>query len=425
MKPRTRFRSTIMRVVASEGYQRFIRGRARRSRARSGEPPAVHYFHEVSDPYSHLAVQRLDALREKYSLTFHVHLVSAAAPAYRGDAARYDEWARGDAASIAAGFGVTFPDAAILPTAPAINEAANLLQNKVGDNDFARVAIETGRALWDGELEGVETAPDLSEGNALRAKLGHYAGAMFWFDGEWYWGLDRLDLLERRLIEEGFGTSEPLVHRPHIEVPAGCAKDLKLEVFPSLRSPYTAISFDRIMASADHAGVQIEIRPVMPMMMRGVKAPRRKALYILFDSAREARRDGVPFGKAVDPFGEPVKLGFSLYPFADQQGKGREYISRYLRAAWAEGLDITRPRALQRIIEDIGLSWQEAEPHLGGDEAEALLETNVQDMLAAGLWGVPSFRLSGGDTPPFSCWGQDRLWRIEQEIVQRSGGSSA
>ena len=414
-----------MRVVASEGYQRFIRARARRRRARSGEPPSVRYFHEVSDPYSHLAVQRLDALSEKYSLPFRIHLVSGAAPVYRGDAARYDEWARRDAASVASGFGVTFPDAGILPTAAAINEAASMLQNRVDDHDFARAAIETGRALWNGELEGVETAPDLSAGNMLREKLGHYAGAMFWFDGEWYWGLDRLELLEQRLIEEGFGEGEPLVRPPHIDVPAGCGTDLKLEVFPSLRSPYTAISFDRVMVIADHAAVEIEIRPVMPMMMRGVPAPRLKALYILFDSAREARRHGVPFGKAVDPFGEPVKLGFSLYPYVEQQGKGPEYISRYLRAAWAEGVDITRPRGLRRIIEDIGLSWQDAEPHLGSNEAEALLEANVQDMLAAGLWGVPSFRLSGGYAPPFSCWGQDRLWRVEQEIIQRSGGSSS
>ncbi len=414
-----------MRVVANESYQRFIRARARTRRARRGEAPSVRYFHEVSDPYSHLAVQRLDALREKYSLPFRIKLVSAAAPAYRGDAARYDEWARSDAASIASGFGVTFPGSGLLPTVPAINEAASILQNRVDDRDFARTAIETGRALWNGELEGVDTAPDLSAGNTLRAKLGHYAGAMFWFDGEWYWGLDRLELLEQRLIEEGFGEGEPLVRRPHFDVPAGSGKHLKLEVFPSLRSPYTAISFDRVMALADNAAVEIKIRPVMPMMMRGVTAPRLKALYILFDSAREARRYGVPFGKAVDPFGEPVKLAFSLYPHVDQQGKGREYISRYLRAAWAEGVDITRPRGLRRIIEDIGLRWQDTEPHLGSNEAEALLEANVQDMLAAGLWGVPSFRLSGGISPPLSCWGQDRLWLVEQQIIQRSGESSS
>jgi len=42
-------------------------------------------------------------------------------------------------------------------------------------------------------------------------------------------------------------------------------------------------------------------------------------------------------------------------------------------------------------------------------------------MLEAGLWGVPSFRVSGGSkgTEPYCCWGQDRIWRVENEIVNR------
>ena len=31
-----------------------------------------------------------------------------------------------------------------------------------------------------------------SSGNNLRNKLGHYSGAMFYYEGEWYWGVDRL-----------------------------------------------------------------------------------------------------------------------------------------------------------------------------------------------------------------------------------------
>jgi 2-hydroxychromene-2-carboxylate isomerase len=37
-----------------------------------------------------------------------------------------------------------------------------------------------------------------------------------------------------------------------------------------------------------------------------------------------------------------------------------------------------------------------------------------------GLWGVPSFRLLGRPgEPDYSTWGQDRLWRVEQEIRRR------
>jgi 2-hydroxychromene-2-carboxylate isomerase len=55
------------------------------------------------------------------------------------------------------------------------------------------------------------------------------------------------------------------------------------------------------------------------------------------------------------------------------------------------------------------------------------MEANVQDMLAAGSWGVPTLRLmaSAGD-PPFIVWGQDRIWLIEEEIIRRlSAGLAA
>lgn len=419
MKLQTRLRSTFMRVVGSAAFQRSLHVRARLRRRLQGEPPVVHYFHEVADPYSQLAVQRLDALREKYSVAFEVHLTAPAAADYRGDAGRYPDWARMDAASIAPGYGVGFPADPVQPSQPSIETAASRLAAVVKDDSFAASAIELGDALWRGR--GSEAGGDVSAleaGNRLRSAMGHYAGAMFWFDGEWYWGLDRLELLERRLIEEGYGSGEPLVPLPAFQAPAG-AGALTLEVFPSLRSPYTAMSFDRAMALVDRTGINLVLRPVMPMMMRGVPAPRKKGTYIMFDAAREARRYGVPFGNFVDPFGPPVIMGFSLFPFAERQGRGRAYISRYLRAAWVEGIDITNEQGLKTVIEDIGLSWRDARERLGSDDATAMLEENVGEMLGAGLWGVPSFRVSGGNAPAFSCWGQDRLWRVEQEIANR------
>lgn len=410
----------MMRILASEGFVRFNRARARLGRAVRGEKPAVHYFHEVADPYSHLAVQRLDALRARYSIPFRVHLTSPARDEFRGDATRYPQWAMTDAGSIAPGFGVSFPQDPLRPAEGEVNAALVQLAPFVDTDEFAYHAIDVGSRLWSGRMG--DSAPDQSvlchAGNALREQHGHYAGGMFWFDGEWYWGLDRLELLERRLIDEGYGSGQPLVPRPHFHAGSG-GEHLTLEIFPSLRSPYTAISFDRAAELADRTGVRFVIRPVMPMMMRGVSAPPRKGTYIMSDAAREARRDGIPFGRIVDPFGPPVILGFSLYPFAERAGRAREYVSRYLRAAWAEGVDITGEEGLRLIVEDIGLSWEDARSHLGGNEAEAMLEENINDMLAAGLWGVPSFRVSGGDAPPFICWGQDRLWRVEQEIANR------
>jgi 2-hydroxychromene-2-carboxylate isomerase len=51
-------------------------------------------------------------------------------------------------------------------------------------------------------------------------------------------------------------------------------------------------------------------------------------------------------------------------------------------------------------------------------------ERNQDEMVdGLGLWGVPSFRLSGPDgQPDLAVWGQDRLWFIAAEIKRRAIG---
>ncbi|MCB1685179.1 MAG: DsbA family protein, partial [Pseudomonadales bacterium] len=266
----------------------------------------------------------------------------------------------------------------------------------------------------------------LDEGDALLKRRGHYLGAMFYFEGEWYWGLDRLYHLERRLRESGFDTrpaAGPCVPRPTGISASGVeAAGVSLEYFPSLRSPYTAISYARTMDLVDRSGVTLRLRPVMPMMMRGVPAPRAKQFYIIMDTKREAEAAGVPFGKVVDPFGDPVRRAFSLYPTLERLGKGREYLGSYLSAAFAEGIDITLDAGLAQVVERIGVPWSNCAAALGSAEYIAVVEENLQALSSAGLWGVPSFRVSGGARDgTFQCWGQDRLWRVETEIALRSG----
>lgn len=429
MNFQTRVKSLVMALLTSDlrrGASHRLSAMGRRLR---GQVPTVHYFHEVGDPYSHLAVQKLDQLKTRYPVEFAVHLTSGEADAYRGDPSRYYSWAIGDAANVASFYGVQFPSSPQQPTDNQIVTVTLLLESVSGTDEFAAVATRVGNELWQGEIKesgdtsAIANFNDLVRpGNQLRAKLGHYAGAMFYFDGEWYWGLDRLYHLEARLQAMGLGASGVLVPRPAPESATGLkASNVELSYFPSLRSPYTAISFARTMDVVDRSGVNLHIKPVMPMMMRGVPAPGSKQMYIITDAKREADAYGVPFGKIVDPFGEPVKRAFSLLPFVRSHGQLRAYVGRYLEAAWAEGIDITVDRGLQRVIEDIGLSWQEARPHLGDSAYEAELEANVNEMLAASIWGVPSYCVSGGNrTEPFWCWGQDRLWRVETEIARRA-----
>ena len=103
-----------------------------------------------------------------------------------------------------------------------------------------------------GSLASNEVAEKIAIGNARRAQLKHYSGAMFYYAGEWYWGVDRLYHLETRLAELNADSQpgQPLI-APRPETPAGPLRDegtLTLEFFPTLRSPYSAIVFDRTVA---------------------------------------------------------------------------------------------------------------------------------------------------------------------------------
>ena len=103
----TRIRSAIASRASSEAFLRLRRRRAALSRRLRGEPRVVHYFHQVDDPYSHLVVQKLDALRAAYDVAFEIHLVSRPAPEFQGNEERFTDWALRDAASIAEAYGAT------------------------------------------------------------------------------------------------------------------------------------------------------------------------------------------------------------------------------------------------------------------------------------------------------------------------------
>lgn len=433
MNPKTRVRSAVMGYLSSARYVNFEHTVARLARPIFRRPKAVYYFHQVDDPYSHLAVQKLGTLEAAYDLPFIPHLVSKPAAEYQGSSEHFDAWALRDAVSVAQDYEATFPDISTPSPGPRAVHAANgRLAAHLERPDFADVALATGNALWcDGLLPDDDKAKQASErataeGDALRTTLGHYLGGMFYFEGEWFWGVDRIRLLERRLIEGGFARAPALgcVPQPTPTDTSGLNADhIVLEYFPSLRSPYTAVGHQRVLDLIARSGVRVKVRPVMPMLMRGIPAPWAKQKYIIMDAGREARAHNVPFGRIVDPFGEPVKRAFALFAGASALNRGMDFVTAYLSAAWAEGIDITTGAGLRQVADRADIDWRELQRASTGSQWEALLDDNLTDMLAAGLWGVPSFRVTGGNRnndAPYACWGQDRIWRVENEIARRA-----
>lgn len=444
---RRQLTSLMMRRLADPGRRDRARQSAERQRIRRGEAHRIDFFHDVADPYSHLAAQLLAPLCACHGIVLQPRLVADAAGPDTPEPALLAAWSRRDAAAIAPHYGLEFPVAARAPDPALLSTARGILAAQP-PAAFPRVAPRVGQALWSGEeaalaalsrehgrLDEARVAERLGEDGALRSRLGHYAGAMFHYAGEWYWGVDRLYHLEERLHALGasHGPDAPLIApRPEMALPGDLgAAGVTLEFFASLRSPYTSIVYERTLAFARASGVRLLLRPVLPMVMRGVPVTLRKGRYIFSDTAREAEAAGLRWGHACDPIGEPVRRLYSLLPWARSRGREVELFGEALKGAFFEAMDLGRERGLARVVERAGLPWSEARFVLGAREWEDEVERNRLALYAAGLWGVPAFRLLDAEgNPLLETWGQDRLWLVSRVAFEhrvsreRNGGRS-
>jgi len=430
-------RSALMRRWADPARRNQRRIRAEQQRQRDSRPHTVLYFHQVDDPYSQLAVQAMTPLLDRYDIQLVPKLVAAPTPIAIHDQALWNQWANRECAAIAPFYGLQFSaSASVTPAQLDLARRVMLADDKA--RTFATRGQQLSTALQQGNTTALETLARsvtlpsaeqakqcLEENFQLRHRLGHYLGAMFYYEGEWYWGIDRLHYLEARLDALGARrahapAASSLTRRELPSTHIDSSRRLQLEFFPSLRSPYTHLSYARVEALCARYPVDLVVRPVLPMMMRGVKADRRKGIYILQDTQREAERLGISFGNIWDPFGKPILRAYSLFPWARDQGRGLAYLHSYSQAVWGERVDAWSLSGLQHIVERAGLDWPQAVKHLDNQDWEAEMEDNVQAMITAGSWGVPTLRLpvQQGEAA-FTVWGQDRLWLIEAELARR------
>ena len=416
---------------ANAGRRAKKRVAVEKKRKAQGLPHVVEYFHQVDDPYSHLMAQVVAQFAERYDIEVVPHLIRATGGRSQPEEEKLAVWARRDCGLIAPHYGLSFPDNAGVVPEPQLQQAANRALTKLGAKDFLNQVKGISTSLWSdgfidaGQVTAEEAEAALDAGSARLAELDHYSGAMLYYAGEWYWGVDRLFHLEERLRELGV-CKEPgqpyIAPRPELDVRGVDASGLQLHFFPSLNSPYTAIIYDNTIELSRACKINLHHKPVLPMVMRGVPAPPSKVAYIFFDVKRESEFLGVPFGNTIITIGDPVRQSYSLMPWAKSLGKDTELLSTLLRYAFAEGIALHSKKNIKRAVEEVGLDWSEALKHLGGEDWKPFIEKHQDEMVEGmGLWGVPSYRLCGPEgEPDLEVWGQDRLWLVAAEIRRRA-----
>jgi 2-hydroxychromene-2-carboxylate isomerase len=424
--------------LLSEARLQRRRARAERTRRRSGQPHRVLYFHQPDDPYSVLAAGALPALVRRYDVELVAHVVGPPDGAAAPERARLAAWARLDAARLARRHGLHFDDCGAQPPPGALARATERLAEAAAAGRFVDAAAALGADAWAGARVGEPdatpapvspaTAARLAAARSLRARLGHYLGATFHYAGEWYWGIDRLHHLERRL--QALGAARPatagVLFPPDLDdAPGDAAHAMPVATRPdgptidfwfSLRSPYSAIAVPRMIRLAHRHGATLRLRGLLPMVMRGLPVPAAKRRYIAADAAREARLHGVPFGRIVDPVGRPAERGLAVMAHARRVGRGEAMLASFMQGVWAEGLDAGTDRGLRRIAERAGLDWADCRDALADDGWRARAERDRATLFELGLWGVPSFAIDGT-----TAWGQDRLWTIRDALAAHGG----
>ena len=422
----SRVATRIITSRARRDLNRFVAGLGRRLR---GAAPVIDYFHQVDDPYSHIAVQMLAPLARRYGVVIRPWLVPPPEDSAAPERDRLKAYALRDAPRLAAEYGLGFPGAAAQPGARAVTLANAALAAALREPQFAEGAVAVGHALWTGDLAtldaaaGADVQPDaveaaLARGAARRKRLGHYLSAMFHFEGEWYWGVDRLNHLEERLAAMGRDQTPgapPLA--PYRDMQLGPvppnARPATIEVWFSFRSPYSWIAFPRVRKLAHHYGARLELRFILPMVMRGLPVPPVKTMYITLDTKREADRVGLPYGCIVDPVGPGAARALAVLHHAIKLGCGEDFAELGMRAAFADGIALAENAGLYDVARRAGLTDAQTAAALADESWREVAETNRQALFDAGLWGAPTYRVNGGP----AHWGQDRLWALEQDLL--------
>jgi len=384
-------------------------------------PRRIDLYFDIADAWSYLLAQAVTRLVEAYPVELAVHIVTP--PASDVDPAPHlrPRQAVRDAQQLAEYWDLEFvgkkeADPGI------VRDVGTALCRERPPADQLRAALELTGAMWAHDRRklapllkqwGTEShgsiAPIFNESYAALRKAGHYQGGMIHYKGAWYWGIDRLPYLEAELARD-LGRDVAHVVTARSQSDRGplklSDKPLTCELWFSFRSPYSYLALEQIEVILAPYQIPLVLRPVAPMVTRGLAVPAIKRMYIVHDAKREADRLGITFGELCDPFGAGVENCLAIAHWAAKRS-GADAIAfarSAMRGIWAEARDVAEYVDLRAIVERAGLPWDEAKAALNDPAAAKAAQGNAADLAVIGLWGVPSVRC--GD---FVAWGQDRL----------------
>lgn len=387
-------------------------------------PRRLTLYYQPGDPYSLLCAQWLRRALPRLRVPVTIRVVPPPDDEAYPQRSAQRVYAVLDAQRVAPAYGCEFAWECAPDPAAEAQAAAALADDDSSTEAWLEREAHICARLWAGQALNVAAPTDaavkLHAHHAERKRRGHYLGGMWWFRGEWFWGVDRLGFLEAALrAVDGVEGELPLwtFDAKRLALPAP-HDDPMVDFFFSFRSPYSYLALAPLRELLERYRFRLRVRPVLPMVMRGLRVPAVKRRYIVRDVKRLAIDLELPFGQIADPLGAGVERCLAVFPHEADSREQLAYLSAAATAIWAEGIDVASDAGLRYVVERAQMSWGEVKKRLSCPHDLAYAEINSDAMTALGAWGVPTL-----STGSLLLWGQDRLPLLE-EWLQRGESCS-
>lgn len=382
-----------------------------------GNSPKAEVYVALNDPYSFMLIQALSSLELRFDIRFKLFLIYEHIPGLNVDMDVLREWSIKDANYIAKQYRLS--EIAAYPTQKTLITGQQAWQLEVKN---VKTASAIFHKVWFDKFDehyGASTPViNFQINNQLRmVRKGHYAPASIFFCGDWFVGVDRLTHFEERLQSLALHRSGELheFEKNRLLLPVHSntqkAQD-KIEVFISLRSPFSYIGFVKAHKLAQHYGLPLKIKLILPMKMRGMSIPANKQRYMFLDACREAAKLDIPLTSFTDPQVQGIINCYQLFTYAQQQNKSYELIIQAYEAIFVHGIDLSQLSNIKALCKNIDLDFETAHALAKEHDWQKMVEENLATLEGMNFWGVPCFRYQ-----EVACWGQDRLAQIENAIM--------
>lgn len=193
----------------------------------------------------------------------------------------------------------------------------------------------------------------------------------------------------------------------------------QIDYFLAVQSPFVYLAGKRPAEIAAKHGVKLVYRPIDPMQLfprtgglpPAERHPARRA-YAAQDRVRVARKLGLPFNpQPLFAMANGAPASFAV--IAAQQAGGGDIdalVQAFAAARWAEDRDTSDEDVIRAILAKCG--FDPALADRGMLMAAEAYGRNLEDAVAAGVFGVPSFIV--GEQ---MFWGQDRLDDLDLHLA--------